>query len=207
MKVWDLPTRIYHWLQAILFIGLIGTGFKGEGPHLYFGLALFTLIIWRLCWGVVGSETSRFKQFIRSPKVVLNYLRGKHKTKAGHNPAGGWMVMLMISALLIQCLTGLMLADLFSDFPLISLLLTDPVLDIVAIIHGVCALLLLLLVAMHLLAIVFYKIRSTPLVSAMFSGIQKGLNTENIAISSNSRALAVFVFAVCITVTIVLISA
>ena len=54
MKIWDLPTRLYHWLQAALFTGLAVSGFSGNGPHIYLGLALFSLILWRLVWGMIA---------------------------------------------------------------------------------------------------------------------------------------------------------
>ena len=66
LKIWDAPTRIYHWLQALLFIvlALSGFGFIGsELLHERFGLVLSTLVIWRIGWGVIGSDTSRFVSF------------------------------------------------------------------------------------------------------------------------------------------------
>lgn len=91
MKVWDLSTRLYHWAQAGLFVALMASGFSGNGPHVQLGLAMMTLIVWRIVWGVVGSETSRFRQFLRSPKRVFNYLLGREPSRPGHNPAeDGW---------------------------------------------------------------------------------------------------------------------
>ncbi|MGB0835952.1 MAG: cytochrome b/b6 domain-containing protein [Psychrobium sp.] len=208
MTVWDLPTRIYHWLQAVLFIGLIGTGFKGNGPHIYFGLALFSLLLWRVCWGVVGSDTSRFKNFIRSPKAVIDYLRGKNQHSIGHNPAGGWMVVFMLAMLLTQCITGLILADILTRAPFFSLLITDSIVDIAGIMHGISALLLLLMVAVHLIAILIYKLRSKPLVLAMITGVQKTIKQPNysINIASNVKAIAILAGALIVTTVLVLSS-
>lgn len=85
MKIWDLPTRLYHWAQALLFLGLLITGNSGEGPHIPLGLALLTLLIWRIIWGWIGSQTSRFAQFIKPPRDVVHYFRGEITEKAGHN--------------------------------------------------------------------------------------------------------------------------
>lgn len=78
MKIWDLATRLYHWVQALLFIALMASGLSGNGPHVQLGLALFTLLLWRLTWGVIGSETSLFRQFLRSPKGVIKKLKKKN---------------------------------------------------------------------------------------------------------------------------------
>ncbi|WP_300176490.1 cytochrome b/b6 domain-containing protein [uncultured Aliivibrio sp.] len=207
MKVWDLPTRLYHWLQAVLFIGLAATGFNGEGPHIYLGLALFTLIMWRIVWGFIGSDTSRFKQFIASPKRTIAYLLGKEPSKAGHNPAGSWMVISMITTLFIQCISGLILAGIFDHIPYTESILNDDVFDAVIIIHGICARLLPALVGFHLFAILFYKLHAKPLVWAMITGVQKKVSHyqlhSNIVFASNKRALLVFVAVGLVTITIV----
>lgn len=83
IKVWDAATRIYHWTQAILFTALMITGLKATGPHLQLGMILFTLLVWRLIWGVVGSETSRFKQFVKNPKKIVAYLSGNEPSTVG----------------------------------------------------------------------------------------------------------------------------
>ncbi|MGR6838608.1 cytochrome b/b6 domain-containing protein [Aliivibrio wodanis] len=207
MKIWDLPTRLYHWLQAILFIGLAATGFNGEGPHIYLGLALFILIMWRIVWGIVGSDTSRFKHFISSPKRTIRYLLGKEPSKAGHNPAGSWMVISMIITLFIQCISGLILAGMFDHIPYAEGILNDDVFDAVVIIHGICARLLPALVGFHLFAILVYKLRSKPLVWAMITGVQKKESYDqsysNIVFASNKRALLVLVATGLVTIAIV----
>lgn len=206
MTIWDLPTRLYHWLQAALFIGLIITGFAGKGPHVYLGLGLFTLIMWRLIWGLMGSETSRFTQFVRSPKTIIRYLTGKHEHQTGHNPAGGWMVILMIVCLLSQCIAGLIIADFFNNIPILHLWITNSVIDVSTLIHGITARLLLLLVALHLIAIFFYKLRAKPLLWAMIVGKQHSHSDAQITIISNSRALAIFVGCGLLTTLIVMMS-
>ncbi|RYU68263.1 hydrogenase [Aliivibrio finisterrensis] len=207
MKIWDLPTRIYHWLQALLFIGLAASGFNGEGPHIYLGLVLFTLIMWRIVWGFVGSDTSRFKKFIASPKRTIRYLLGKEPSKAGHNPAGSWMVIGLIFTLFIQCITGIALAGLFDHIPYSDIVLNKDVFDVFVTLHGICARLLPTLVILHLIAILFYKLRSKPLVWAMISGVQKKLTehqtSSNLMFVSNKRALLVLIATGLVTIAIV----
>ena len=204
MKIWDLSTRLYHWAQAALFMGLMASGISGNGPHVQLGLALMTLIVWRLVWGWVGSETSRFRQFIRSPKSVARYLLGKEKEKPGHNPAGGWMVVTLLSALTIQCVSGLALAGLLDNLPFADIWLIDPVFSILESIHLTMIKVLPALVGVHVLAVFFYKLRSKPLTWAMISGVQGRIKFEGtVNFVSQWRALLAFVFAASITVIIV----
>jgi len=173
MKVWDLPTRLYHWLQVIVFLGLIITGYNAQGPHVPLGLGLFTLIIWRVIWGFTGSETSRFKQFISSPQMIWQYLRGQADEGVGHNPAGGWMVISLLSCLLLQCLSGLVLAGYADNLPLAELWLTDWLLDSLSLVHGLLFYLLAVLVGTHIAAVIGYKLCKKPLLWAMIMGYQE----------------------------------
>ena len=181
MKIWDLATRLYHWLQAAVFIGLIITGTTGTGPHMQLGLVLFTLVTWRILWGFCGSETNRFKQFLCSPRVILTYLRGRSSQKPGHNPAGGWMVFALLFSLLLQCISGLALAGLLDQLPLAEWWLTDN--------------------------IICYKLKQKPLVLAMITGCQSHDSGFKPAyFVSSSRAFLVLVAAGLVTIAIVALS-
>lgn len=213
MKIWDLPTRLYHWLQAALFIGLAASGFNGQGPHIYLGLTLFSLILWRLIWGIIGSDTSRFSQFISSPKSAWNYLRGKARPKPGHNPLGAWMVIGMITTLFVQCITGLVIAGFFDAIPSSELVITDAVFEALCVVHGIAARMLVVFVVLHLLAITIYKLRSKPLVLAMVTGkqnhqpsVENFVSDSQLAFSSNRKAFLVLIASVLVTMTIVVMS-
>lgn len=213
MKIWDLPTRLYHWLQAALFIGLAVSGFSGNGPHIYLGLALFSLILWRLIWGMIGSDTSRFSQFVSSPRSAWQYLRGRVQPKPGHNPLGAWMVVGMITTLFVQCMTGLVIAGFFDTLPYSEVIITDDVFDLFATLHAIAARMLIAFVVLHLLAILTYKLRSKPLVLAMITGKQnQSLSTAHfgngtqLAFSSNRKALLVLIASVLVTMAIVVMS-
>ncbi|MGR5149794.1 cytochrome b/b6 domain-containing protein [Photobacterium alginatilyticum] len=207
MKVWDLATRLYHWFQAVLFIALIASGFSGNGPHVQLGLALFTLVLWRILWGLVGSQTSRFSQFIRSPITVLRHLTGKEPTQPGHNPAGGWMVVTMIFALFLQCFSGLALAGLLDNMPYMEYWLTDTVFSALESMHYILARVLPMLILTHVGAIVVYKLRSKPLVMAMLTGVQsKVTETGELYFVSQLRAITVFATAILVTAAIVVIA-
>ncbi|WP_045399296.1 cytochrome b/b6 domain-containing protein [Vibrio campbellii] len=213
MKIWDLATRLYHWAQALLFIALMASGLSGNGPHVQLGLALFTLLLWRLTWGVIGSETSLFRQFLRSPKSVITYLKGKSAVTVGHNPAGGWMVAALLTTLLLQCISGMALGGLFDTWPYSDVWLDDNVFVGIEWLHLTLADLLPLLIALHVGAILFYKLRGKPLLKAMITGKQtlmskQALITEQkiVYLAPQSRALGVLVAATLVTMTIVALS-
>ncbi|MFV8456233.1 cytochrome b/b6 domain-containing protein [Vibrio owensii] len=213
MKIWDLATRLYHWAQALLFIALMASGLSGNGPHVQLGLALFTLLLWRLTWGVIGSETSLFRQFLRSPKGVITYLKGKSAATVGHNPAGGWMVAALLTTLLLQCISGMALGGLFDAWPYSDVWLNDNVFAGLEWLHLTLADLLPLLIALHVGAILFYKLRGKPLLKAMITGKQTQMNKQALIteqkivyLAPQSRALGVLVAATLVTMAIVALS-
>ncbi|OPH54439.1 cytochrome b/b6 domain-containing protein [Vibrio campbellii] len=213
MKIWDLATRLYHWAQALLFIALMASGLSGNGPHVQLGLALFTLLLWRLTWGVIGSETSLFRQFLRSPKSVITYLKGKSAVTVGHNPAGGWMVAALLTTLLLQCISGMALGGLFDTWPYSDVWLNDNVFSGLEWLHLTLADLLPLLIVLHVGAILFYKLRGKPLLKAMITGKQTQMNKQALIteqkivyLAPQSRALGVLVAATLVTMAIVALS-
>lgn len=125
-KLWDVPTRLFHWALVLLVLvsyltGEVG-GFEFTMPgsgnmvanmniHIWSGLSILTLLIFRIVWGLIGSSSSRFSGFVRGPGAIIDYLKGIAKRSvaffAGHNPAGGAVVVLMIVLLLAQASTGL----------------------------------------------------------------------------------------------------
>ncbi|MDG3088513.1 cytochrome b/b6 domain-containing protein [Vibrio hannami] len=199
MKVWDLPTRLYHWVQLVLFIGLIVSGITEEGPHVIAGLLLFSLLLWRITWGFVGSETSRFSQFLKSPRVVIQYLKGNYPEAPGHNPAGALMVLALVALLLAQCFTGLALAGMLDPLPNSELWLTEELFDVFVLVHENLFKVLIAFSVLHVLAILVYKLKSKPLVKAMFTGIQEGSTFPPVTFASNLLALVILVVTLIIS--------
>jgi cytochrome b len=114
IRVWDLPTRLFHWLIVIFVVISLTTGMVGGNwmsYHLKSGYIILTLLLFRLGWGFWGGRYSRFASFVRGPAAVTRYaktlLRTDNPTFLGHNPMGGWSVMAMLAALLLQVGTGL----------------------------------------------------------------------------------------------------
>ena len=109
--VWDLPTRAFHWLTVALVAGAYVTWrFNWMDWHAWCGDALLALLLFRLVWGFVGSDTARFARFLASPRAATHHIARlftrEPDTQVGHNPAGGWMVLLLLALLLGQTLTG-----------------------------------------------------------------------------------------------------
>jgi cytochrome b len=110
VKVWDGWIRLFHWALVALVAAQYATAELGLMEwHFRCGYTLLALLLFRLAWGVVGSETARFARFVKSPWAALRYLRGAagHGKELGHNAAGGLMVVLLLSLLLLQVGTGL----------------------------------------------------------------------------------------------------
>ena len=122
VRAWDLPTRLFHWtLVALIVCAWVSFEFAeviGDVTlkwHRANGLAILTLLVWRLMWGLFGSSTSRFASFVRSPVSAIGYARdlaaGTPRRFLGHNPLGGWMVLALLAALLTQAAFGLFAID------------------------------------------------------------------------------------------------
>lgn len=113
VRVWDKFVRMFHWsLVALVAISYLSGEFEFE-IHSYSGYAIFTLVCLRIIWGFVGSKYARFKDFIYSPANVMAYLKsivtGNPKRFLGHNPAGGMMVLALLTVLGTTTLSGMKL--------------------------------------------------------------------------------------------------
>jgi cytochrome b len=116
IRVWDAPTRLFHWAIVLLIItSYVSVTTDRMQLHYYAGYTLLTLLLFRVVWGFIGSQTSRFRQFLRSPFEALHHLAHLHRREPdreiGHNAAGGWMVLVMLLALGVQATTGLFAGD------------------------------------------------------------------------------------------------
>jgi cytochrome b len=101
IRIWDLPTRLFHWALVACIIGAFVTVKLGGlymDWHARFGAAILGLIVFRLIWGFVGPRYARFTQFVRGPRAILAYLRGA-AAPAGHNPLGALSVIALIAVI------------------------------------------------------------------------------------------------------------
>jgi cytochrome b len=111
VRVWDILIRIFHWLLVASFTLAYLTGDEENPWHIYAGYTVLGLIIFRLIWGFIGSRHARFREFVRGPSAVWQYVKslraGRPPHYIGHNPLGGWMVIAMLSVLFVATLSGL----------------------------------------------------------------------------------------------------
>lgn len=176
VMVWDFPTRFFHWSLAILVIALWFTASQGYlRAHLLCGLTLLALLLFRIVWGVVGSTTSRFTDFVYGPTKVFRYFkvlaRGRAQAYAGHNPAGGLMVVTFFAILLVQAITGLFANDGVSFTGPLALQISSDLSDRVTQMHMLLFKGILVLVWMHLVAIFFYLlVKNENLIGPMLNG-------------------------------------
>lgn len=172
--LWDLPVRLVHWAWVILLPGLYFSWKTGNMDiHVVLGEVMLALLLFRLLWGFFGSENARFASFIKGPQAVLTYLRGGSKgPSTGHNPLGALSVVAMIALMVLQVALGLFASDtdgLFSG-PLDRFVSYDTSLA-AAELHESVFNLILIMVALHLAAIIFYRvIRKDDLVRPMITG-------------------------------------
>lgn len=175
IPVWDLPTRLFHWLLVLLVAGAWLSHEFGDVTliwHQWNGYAVLTLLLFRLVWGFIGSSTARFTDFVKGPGTVLRYLRaGARAPSLGHNPVGGWSVLAMLGVLTLQAVTGLFTSDdILAAGPLNFLVSLDAA-DTLSSIHRLGYYVLLGLVGLHLAAILFHRLaHGENLVRAMITG-------------------------------------
>ena len=175
IKVWDSFIRVFHGLLILLLGGLWWTVENGRMElHKDIGIALLALLLVRVCWGIFGSENARFKTFLKSPKAILKHLhnvfKGRYEAENTHSTAGGWAVIIMLGLLLSQVITGLFSTDgiLFSG-PLSNWLSSDGQKAVTSW-HKTQFDVILIVIAVHILAVLFYRFKGTPLVASMVHG-------------------------------------
>ena len=177
IRIWDLPTRFFHWLLAAAIIGLIVTGKVGGNAmvwHLRLGYVVFALLIFRLAWGFIGGYWSRFASFFPTPARMGRYFRKQSTPEdlAGHNPLGALSVIAMLLIIALQLASGLMADDeiAFSG-PLTPLVSSDTVYLATDFHKDFGQLLVIVLAALHVLAILFYRVfKKQKLTRAMIVG-------------------------------------
>jgi cytochrome b len=159
--VWDAPTRLFHWLAAALVAAAYGTQrLNWMDWHAWVGDVLLALVLFRLLWGFFGSETARFSHFLASPRAAGHHLirmfQGEPDRQVGHNPAGGWMVILLLALLLGETLTGLYVGNDVADEGPLTELVPARIANLITTLHAIFWQALLLAVTLHVLAIVVY---------------------------------------------------
>lgn len=181
LRVWDLPVRLFHWAIVVLVAAAWWTAEERMLDwHRLAGYSILALVLFRLLWGLAGSTTARFSSFVRGPGAVAGYLRhemfGKGApSRAGHNPLGGWSVVVMLSALFLQTALGMFAVDIdgLESGPL-SYLVDFDTGRLAAQAHEIVFNILLALIALHVVAVLYYlAVKRDNLVSAMLGGFRR----------------------------------
>ena len=177
MRLWDLPTRLFHWLLVAAVAAAMVSGQLGGGLidwHGRIGLFIVGLIVFRLVWGLCGSTYARFTQFFPTPAKVRAYLRGEWQGE-GHNPLGALSVLGLLGLLTVQVVAGLFAND--------DIAFVGPLYDLVGQnlsnrltgLHHLAANLLIALLVLHVAAIAYYgHFKKQKLVKPMITGWKEG---------------------------------
>jgi cytochrome b len=209
VKVWDLPTRLFHWalVLSISASAISVLVFEHMVWHARFGYLIASLLLFRLVWGLVGGYWSRFVNFKPSFSDSLTYLRHPANwTRAGHNPMGSWSVIVMLSLIFLQLMTGLGSDDDAGFSGPLTPHISSAWVSLATRYHAdVGQWLLLFWVCLHMAAVAYQTVmKKTPLVKAMLSGYRVMAHTNpSSADSGRHRWLAVLLFSICSAITCV----
>lgn len=176
IRLWDLPTRLFHWLLAVLVAAAFLTGLTGGNGmvwHGRLGLLILGLLTFRLVWGLVGSTYARFSQFVRGPRTLLAYLRGDWQG-IGHNPLGALSVLVLLGLLLLQTLSGLFANDDIAFNGPLQDLVTQRTSDWSTGLHRQAIWVIGTLITLHVAAVLFHThVHKDDLITPMLTGIKQ----------------------------------
>jgi len=176
VKVWDGWIRLVHWSIIVLLAVSYGA-IKANWMNLHYlsGYAMLALVLFRIAWGFLGSDTARFARFLHSPVYALQHLRDLPKREPdreiGHNAAGGWMVLVLLGLLLAQPLTGLFADSTYGDFGPLAKAVPGDLSDRLTGLHHQNFNLILLAAGLHIAAVLTYAlVKKQDLVRPMITG-------------------------------------
>ncbi len=176
MPLWDIPTRLFHWSLVLLIPSAWFTAeYQYYEIHEYIGIAVLTLVLFRVAWGFVGSWHSRFVDFLVGWRRVRAYLRNQAPVKVGHNPLGGWSVVVILSVLLVQALSGLFNSDDIMYSGPLYYAVSSYVRGVMGSAHDLFFNILLGLIALHISAVLWHQFHwKEKLIQAMVFGHAEG---------------------------------
>ena len=174
IRVWDLPIRLFHWLLVagiILSFVTVKIGGNAMSWHAFSGYCVLSLIIFRILWGFIGSYHARFIHFVPSPKGLIHFLGGKAKAGLGHNPLGALSVLALLLSVGLQAVTGLFANDDIAFEGPFAKYISSETIELLTSIHRQNEKALIILIALHLCAILYYqKFKGENLIKPMIGG-------------------------------------
>ena len=174
-RIWDLPTRCFHWVLAICFVGAVVSGENGfMQVHLIFGISIFTLVLFRLMWGFCGSDSAKFKKFLPKAKDIwrcLINIRQKNKPHIGHDALGGFATCVMLVMLFVTPALGMFANDdILFEGPLAELV-SQQASNYLSFLHEIAAKATLILIGVHIAAVLFYwSYKKDNIITPMITG-------------------------------------
>jgi cytochrome b len=207
IRVWDLPTRVFHVLLITAVSGLIITGEIGGSLmkfHYWFGYGVLSLLLFRVIWGIWGGHWSRFVNFLPTPSKVRAYLadsrQGVQRVSIGHNPLGALSVFAMLVVLSLQVFSGLMSDDEISNAGPWASLVSSTWVSFATNFHTeIGKVVLISILVLHLVSVLYYKyFKHEDLLTPMVNG-DKHLpsDTPGSRDSTTSRLFALGVWLGC----------
>lgn len=174
IRIWDLPIRLFHWLLVLCIITSFVTvkiGGNAMELHALSGYCILTLIIFRVCWGFIGSYHARFINFVPSPKRLFQYLNGKISGGLGHNPLGALSALALLASVGVQAITGLFTNDDIAFEGPFAKYVSSGTVELLTSIHYFNEKILISVIALHLCAILYYqKFKGENLIRPMLLG-------------------------------------
>jgi len=203
-RVWDLPTRLFHWsLVALVAAAFVTVNLGGNAMvwHGRCGLAILGLLVFRIVWGMVGSTYARFAQFVRGPAAIRAFLasNGEAQGQLGHNPIGALSVLALLAIPLAQAVTGLFANDDIAFNGYLAALVSNEVSSRISGIHELLSDGLIVLLLLHIGAIAFYaRVKKHNLVKPMITGWTAGKPCQ----SAKGGGAVPFIIAVLIAASV-----
>ena len=174
LRIWDLPTRLFHWLLVVCIAGAVicvNIGGNLMQWHAYFGYAALSLVLFRVLWGFIGAVHSRFVTFVPSPQRLIAFLSGKQGGGLGHSPLGSLSVIALLLVVGIQASTGLFADDDIAFQGPLAKYVPNATVSLLSSIHALNSNILFGLIGLHLLAIGYYQwVKRASIVMPMIQG-------------------------------------
>jgi cytochrome b len=205
IRIWDLPTRLFHWALVLAVLGSFISADDDGGVlewHARFGYFILSLLLFRVIWGFAGSHYARFFNFIKSPKVVLSYLKNPTEVP-GHNPLGALSVVTLLGFLLLQAVTGLFASDDIAFEGPLAKYISSSLVELLTSVHRLNQSVLIAVVALHIGAILYYRwMKKTDLIKPMVTGDKEW--AEKIPVARDGFLLRLIALVIYLTVAGVL---
>ncbi|QWE16162.1 cytochrome b/b6 domain-containing protein [Polynucleobacter sp. AP-Nino-20-G2] len=174
IRIWDLPIRLFHWLLVACIVASFITveiGGNAMEWHAILGYCILVLVVFRICWGFVGSHHARFVHFIPSPRRLFTYISGGSKASLGHNPLGALSVLALLTSIGLQAVTGLFANDDIAFEGPFAKYVSSGTVEFLTSLHHLNEKILIILIVLHLCAILYYqKFKGDNLIGPMILG-------------------------------------